>query len=115
MPVKQRVAAYYCAAAARGLDTDAVRALLGFRITVMAGTADVATTGRFFPKGPRSMRQGATRCERAQNYVRSGHATAAALQTSCAWTVIDVPNVGHDGELMSAAAAPIVSAGMHGS
>ena len=41
--------------------------------------------------------------------------TAAALQTSSAWTVIDVPNVGHDGELMSAAAAPIVSAGMHGS
>jgi hypothetical protein len=41
--------------------------------------------------------------------------TAAALQTSSAWTVIDVPNVGHDGELMSAAAAQIVSAGMHGS
>jgi hypothetical protein len=97
------------------VDTDALRGLLSFRITVMAGTADVATTGRFFPKGPRSMRQGATRYERAHNYVRSGQATAAALQTSCAWTVIDVPGVGHDGERMSAAAAPIVSAAMHGS
>ena len=97
------------------VDLDGLRALLGFPITVMAGTADVATTGRFFPKGPRSMRQGANRYARAHNYVRSGHATAAGLQTSCAWTVIDVPDVGHDGKHMSAAAAPIVSAAMHGS
>ena len=97
------------------VDVDGLRALLGFPITVMAGTADVATTGRFFPKGPRSLRQGANRYERAHNYVRSGHAIAAALQTSCAWTVIDVPEVGHDGKCMSAAAAPIVSAAMHGS
>lgn len=59
------------------------------------------------------MRQRATRYERAHNYLRSGHATAAALQTSCGWTVIDVPGVGHDGKRMSAAAAPIVSAAMH--
>jgi hypothetical protein len=95
------------------VDVEALRSLLGFRITVMAGTADVSTSGRFFPKGPRSMRQGATRYERAHNYVRSGHAAAAALQTSCAWTVIDVPGVGHDGKRMAAAAAPIVSAAMH--
>jgi poly(3-hydroxybutyrate) depolymerase len=46
--------------------TDALRVLLGFPVTVMAGTADVETTGHFFPKGPRSMRQGAYRYERAQ-------------------------------------------------
>jgi hypothetical protein len=94
------------------VDTDGLRALLAFPITVMAGTADVVTTGRFFPKGPRSMRQGATRYERAQNYVRSGHAAAASLQTRCTWTVIDVPGVGHDGKRMSAAAAPVISAVM---
>jgi len=94
------------------VDAEALRSLLGFRITVMAGTADVSTTGRFFPKGPRSMRQGGTRYERAHNYVRSGHAAAAALQASCAWTVIDVPGVGHDGKRMAAAAAPIISAAM---
>jgi hypothetical protein len=96
-------------------DSDALRALLGFPITVMAGTADVATTGRFFPKGPRSMRQGATRYERAHNYVRSGQIAAAALRTRCVWTVIDVPDVGHDGKRMSEAAAPIVSAALHAS
>src|SRR5215472_14644646 len=95
------------------IDTDRLRGLLAFPITVMAGTEDVLTTGRFFPKGPRSMRQGATRYQRAQNYVRSGRAAAAALQTSCAWTVIDVPGVGHDGKGMSAAAAPVVNAGLH--
>ena len=94
------------------VDTDALHALLNFPITVMAGTADVETTGRFFPKGPRSMRQGANRYERAHNYVRAGYAAAAALQTACAWTIVEVPGVGHDGKRMSAAAAPIVAAAM---
>jgi poly(3-hydroxybutyrate) depolymerase len=96
------------------VDTDALGALLSFPITVMAGTEDVKTTGELFPKGPRSMRQGANRYERAHNYVRSGHAAAAALQTTCTWTIIDVPGVGHDGRGMSAAAAPIVEAVMGG-
>ena len=98
-----------------GIDPDALRALLGFRITVMAGTRDIKTTGRFFPKGPRSMRQGGTRYERAHTYVRTGRAAAEALGTHCAWTVVDVPDVGHDGERMSEAAAPIVAAALHAS
>ena len=89
--------------------------LLRFRITVMGGTQDIKTTGRFFPKGPRSMRQGATRHERAHNYVAAGRMMAETLGTRCAWTVIDVPGVGHDGERMSAAAAPIVAAALHAS
>jgi len=97
------------------VDDDALRALLEFPITVMAGTEDVKTTGEFFPKGPRSMRQGANRYERAHNYVRTGHAAAAALRTFCAWTITEVPGVGHDGKGMSAAAAPLVSAAMHAS
>jgi hypothetical protein len=51
----------------------------------------------------------------AHTYVRSGHATATALESTCAWTIIDVPGVGHDGRRMSVAAAPIVSAAMHAS
>jgi poly(3-hydroxybutyrate) depolymerase len=98
-----------------GLDQDELRQLLEFPITVMTGTRDTKTTGRFFPKGPRSMRQGATRHERAHNYVRSGQATAEVLQTRCAWTVINVPDVGHDGERMSDAAAPMVAAALRAS
>ncbi len=98
-----------------GLDAEALREVLRFRITVMAGTEDTRVTGRFFPKGPRSMRQGAHRFERAHNYVRAGHDAAAALGTRCAWTVVNVPDVGHHGARMSAAAAPIVAAALHAS
>jgi poly(3-hydroxybutyrate) depolymerase len=96
-----------------GVEPHSLRQLIEFPITVMTGTRDTKTTGRFFPKGPRSMLQGATRHERAHNYVRAGHAMAEALQTRCSWTVIDVPDVGHDGERMSVAAAPIVAAALH--
>ena len=40
------------------VDPRCVAILLGFPLTVLAGTHDTKTTGRFFPKGPRSMRQG---------------------------------------------------------
>lgn len=92
-----------------GLDTEALRALLVFPLIVMAGTADTKTTGPFFPKGPRSMQQGAHRYERAHNYVRAGQAAARQLQVDCAWRVIDAPGVGHDGAGMSAAAMPVVA------
>ena len=97
------------------LTDDTLAALLRFRITVMAGTNDIKTTGKFFPKGPRSNRQGLTRHERAHNYVRLGREAAVALGTHCAWTVIDVPGVGHDGKGMSAAAAPVIAAALHAS
>ncbi len=97
------------------LDADALRALLVFPLTVLTGTGDIKTTGRYFPKGPRSMRQGATRHERAHSYVRNGHAAASALQTRCAWTLVDVPGVGHDGAGMSAAAVPLVARALHAS
>ncbi len=95
------------------LDADGLSRLLEFPITVMTGTQDIKTTGRYFPKGPRSMRQGATRHERAHNYIRAGHASAEIFGTHCAWTVINVPDVGHDGERMSLAAAPIVAEMLH--
>jgi hypothetical protein len=79
----------------------------------MAGTNDTKTTGRYFPKGPRSMRQGETRYQRAHNYVRLGQTVDKALGTHCAWSVIDVPGVGHDGRGMSIAAAPVIGAALH--
>jgi hypothetical protein len=95
------------------VDPISLRSWLGFPITVMAGTHDTKTTGRFFPKGPRSMHQGPNRHARAHAYVRAGHAAAEALGVRCAWSVIDVPGVGHDGERMSIAAAPVIAAALH--
>jgi len=89
--------------------------LLEFPITVMAGTNDTKTTGRYFPKGPRSMRQGETRYQRAHNYIRLGREAAVSLGRHCAWRLIDVPGVGHDGQGMSIAAAPLIAAALHAS
>lgn len=98
-----------------GLDSAALQSLLEFPLIVMTGTRDIKTTGRYFPKGPRSMRQGPTRHARAHNYVHAGRAAAQALGTGCAWTVINVPDVGHDGEQMSVAAAPVLAKALHAS
>jgi hypothetical protein len=95
-----------------GFDDEALRAVLQFPITVMAGSDDTKTTGRFFPKGPRSMRQGPHRHARAHHYLRLGRQAAQRLGTRCAWRVIDVPGVGHDGRGMSVAAAPVIAAAL---
>jgi poly(3-hydroxybutyrate) depolymerase len=97
------------------LTPETLTPVLNFPLTVMAGTNDTNTTGRYFPKGPRSMRQGETRYHRAHNYVRLGRDMASTLGTHCAWTVIDVPGVGHDGHGMSIAAAPVLAAMLHAS
>jgi hypothetical protein len=94
---------------ATGVTPDDLRTLLAFRLTVMAGTEDTKTTGRFFPKGPKSLKQGPTRYARAHTYLRTGESAAANLGVALAWTVVDVPDVGHDGRRMSDAAAPLIT------
>ncbi|MGD0106433.1 MAG: alpha/beta hydrolase [Rhodopila sp.] len=91
------------------VSADDLRALLRFPLTVMAGTGDTRTTGRFFPKGPKSLKQGPTRYARAHTYLRIGQEAAAELGVALAWRVIDVPDVGHDGRRMSDAAAPLIA------
>jgi hypothetical protein len=90
-----------------------LRTLLAFPLRIMAGTADIKTTGRFFPKGPKSLKQGPTRHARAHTYLRTGQVAAADLGVSLAWTVIDVADVGHDGRRMSDAAAPLIAEALH--
>ena len=98
-----------------GIGPDGLRAVLNFPLTIMAGTEDTKTTGRYFPKGPRSLKQGPTRYHRAHTYVQMGREAAANLNTHCAWTVTDVPGVGHHGHGMSIAAAPVAAALLHAS
>jgi hypothetical protein len=96
-----------------GLDDVGLAALLKFRLTVMAGTADIDATAPHFPKDATAMAQGGTRYERAHRYIAAARAQAARLGVQCAWTIIDVAGVDHDGNRMSAAAAPILSAALH--
>lgn len=91
-------------------NTDAdLAALLAFPLTIMAGTLDIVTDDEHFPKDPASMVQGPTRYARAHNYL----AMAKATGLPCAWSIIDVPGVNHDGNRMSQAAAPILSKLLH--
>ena len=95
-----------------GVDEAALAEWLQFPLTVMAGTEDTKTEGKHFPGGPRSRRQGEHRYARAHRYVELGVQAAARLGVACAWKVIDVADVGHDGRAMSVAAAPIVRAAL---
>ena len=81
----------------------------------MAGTLDIDTTAEHFPKDETAMRQGETRHARAHNYIAAARAQADRLVMHCAWTIIDVAGVDHDGNRMSAAAAPILAAALHAS
>lgn len=96
-----------------GIDEDALRMLLRFRLTVMAGSLDVDNQSDHFPKDEAAMRQGDTRYARAHNYIATARAEAERRDVHCAWTIIDVAGVDHDGNRMSAAAAPILSAALH--
>ncbi len=99
--------------AGTGMTESDLVALLGFRLTVMAGTADIDSASPNFPKEPQAMLQGGTRYERAHSYIGHARKQAEARDIACAWTITDVEGVGHDGEKMSAAAAPILSAALH--
>jgi poly(3-hydroxybutyrate) depolymerase len=98
-----------------GLTAADLRMFLEFRLTVMAGTHDVDATAEHFPKDPASMLQGGTRLERAHRFVANARAMGGRLGVHCNWTIIDVPGVAHEGDKMSAAAAPILAAALHAS
>lgn len=95
------------------LDETLLRALLAFRLTVFAGTADIETASPHFPRDDSAMRQGPTRFARAHAYIAAARNAAKRREAPCAWTIIDVGGVGHDGERMSAAAAPVLAAALH--
>ncbi len=95
------------------VDDAALAALLAFPLMVFAGTADVDTSGEHFPREEAAMRQGPTRYARAHAYLATARAAARARAVACSWTITDVPDVGHDGAKMSAAAAPILAAALH--
>jgi len=96
-----------------GLDEAALLALLAFRLMVFAGTADIDTTGEHFPRDEPAMRQGPTRYARAHAYLAAAREAARARGITCNWTITDVPDVGHDGAKMSAAAGAILAAALH--
>jgi len=95
-----------------GLDETALRHSLIFPLAVFAGTADIDTSSPHFPKDEPAIRQGPTRFARAHGYVAAARRASEALGVPCAWTITDVPDVGHEADKMSAAAAPMLAAAL---
>lgn len=96
-----------------GLDDGALRGLLRFPLAIFAGTADIEVASPHFPKDEPAMRQGATRFDRARAYFAAAQRLSDVLDVPCGWSITDVPGVGHDGEKMSAAAAPLLANVLH--
>jgi len=96
-----------------GLGDDDLRRLFRFKLMVMAGTADIDTTSKNFPRDKAAMAQGPTRYARAHNFIAMARAQAARLGVKCAWTIVDVEDVGHDGKRMAEASARILTAPLH--
>lgn len=97
------------------LDEIALLTLLAFPLTIFAGTADVDTASPHFPNDAAAMRQGPTRFARAHAYIDAARDAAQRYGVACAWTILDVTDVGHDAKQMSAAAAPVLAAALHAS
>ena len=65
------------------IDDAALRALLAFRLTVFAGTADTDTTSEHFPRDDAAMRQGPTRYARAGLYRGRARGRSTARDVLC--------------------------------
>jgi pimeloyl-ACP methyl ester carboxylesterase len=83
-----------------------LKALFARRHHIFLGEADNDPNDDHLPKEPSAMRQGAHRLERGRRYFEIAEAEALRLGTPFNWQLTTVPNVGHEGGLMAAAAAP---------
>jgi hypothetical protein len=82
-----------------------VRQALGKRLIVMVGEKDSDPDDEQLNKSEAAMKQGATRLERGENFIKAANALAAELGVKLAWEYIEVPDTAHDSTGMSNAAA----------
>jgi pimeloyl-ACP methyl ester carboxylesterase len=90
-----------------GLSYGELLRLLAYPLTILAGDQDTETTGPSLPSQPEALAQGRHRFARAHAYLRAGQAEAARRGVTCAWRLVPVAGVGHDGAAMSRIAAAL--------
>lgn len=88
-----------------GLDEAQLRRALAAPLTILAGTADNDPNGENLPRNEAAMRQGPTRYARALHFMEFAKEAARRLGVDCAWRLVEIEGVGHDGRAMSIAAA----------
>jgi pimeloyl-ACP methyl ester carboxylesterase len=85
-----------------------LRQALGRRMIVLLGEADTKTDDKDLDRSEGSMKQGANRLERGENFMGTATTAARDLGVKLAWELAYVPGVGHEGSKMSRAAADLV-------
>lgn len=89
-----------------GLSDREVEALLRFPLTILAGDRDTEV-GPSLPANPEALAQGPHRFARAHFYLEAGRAEAARRGVDCAWNLVPVAGIGHDGRAMSRVCAAL--------
>lgn len=88
-----------------GLSQLEVQRWLTTPMNVLAGDQDIDTTDPSLPNEPAARAQGSTRYARAHYFVDFAQAQARTWGVVCAWNLITVAGVGHDGQAMGQAVA----------
>jgi poly(3-hydroxybutyrate) depolymerase len=88
-----------------------LRQALQKRVVVVLGEGDTDPNHPDLDRSEGSMKQGATRVERGENFFAAATAAARDLGVKFAWELSYVPGTGHDGAAMSRASADLVWGG----
>lgn len=75
---------------------DALHRYLSLPLVISVGTHDIKD-GNNFDTSPGAMAQGGNRLDRGRAMYAAGHRVASLHGWECAWKLIEVPGVGHDG------------------
>ena len=84
-----------------GLTDADLEARLAWPLTILAGEADLDTTGPSAPRLPAALAQGANRFARAQHVLAFARAEAVRRGTACHWRLETAPGIANDGYALS--------------
>lgn len=95
-----------------GLGERDLARFLATPLTILAGDADVETSGPSLPSHAAALAQGPHRFARAHAFLAAGQAAAAGRSIACGWRIVVAAGIGHDGAAMSRMAAALWFDGM---
>lgn len=88
-----------------GVNRNDLRNRLALPLHIFGGEKDCESSAENLPSNPEALAQGPGRLQRALNFMDVARRVAKDLDCPLAWKFTQVPQVAHDGEAMSRAAA----------
>lgn len=90
-----------------GLTDGDVEARLAWPLTILAGEADLDTSGPSVPTLPAALAQGANRFARAKHLLAFARAESVRRGTACHWRLETAPGIANDGYALSQVCAAL--------